>query len=62
LIEKGLLIPNGEGSSSEGMEETKAEPIVDTLGNVKVRIQTREDEPLPTTPDLRKDDGSEEPK
>ncbi|TFE24111.1 ATP-dependent zinc metalloprotease FtsH [Cohnella luojiensis] len=62
LIEQGLLIPNGEGSSSEDTEETKAEPIVDTLGNVKVRIQTREDEPLPTTPDLRKDDGSEEPK
>jgi cell division protease FtsH len=61
LIEKGELLPeSGETSTSEG--ESKAEPIVDTLGNVKVRIQTRDDEPLPTTPDLRKDDGSEEPK
>ncbi|RED53064.1 ATP-dependent zinc metalloprotease FtsH [Cohnella lupini] len=61
LIEKGELLPESvETSTSEG--ESKAEPIVDTLGNVKVRIQTRDDEPLPTTPDLRKDDGSEEPK
>lgn len=63
LIEKGFIVPSedGEGSSSAD-EESKAEPIVDTLGNVKVRIQTREDEPLATMPDLRKDDGSEEPK
>lgn len=63
LIEKGIIVPSedGEGSSSSG-EESKAEPIVDTLGNVKVRIQTREDEPLASMPDLRKDDDSEEPK
>ncbi len=63
LIEKGVFIPDdGEGSSSEGGEESKVEPIVDTLGNVKVRIQTRDDEPVPPTPDIRRDDGSEEPK
>jgi cell division protease FtsH len=60
LIEKGTLIAaDGEGS---GGEESRGEPVVDTLGNVKVRIQTRDDEPLSTGLDLRKDDGSEEPK
>jgi cell division protease FtsH len=63
LIEKGIIVEDGgEGSSSSGVEESKAEPIIDTLGNVKVRIQTRDDEPLPPTPDTRRDEGSEEPK
>ncbi|QJD85878.1 ATP-dependent zinc metalloprotease FtsH [Cohnella herbarum] len=62
LIEKGIIVPSEEGEGSSSGEESKAEPIVDTLGNVKVRIQTREDEPLATMPDLRKDDDSEEPK
>jgi len=61
LIEKGILVAPFEGDSSEANEESSADPIVDTLGNVKVRIQTRDDEPLPNIPDLRKDD-SEEPK
>ncbi|WP_256762285.1 ATP-dependent zinc metalloprotease FtsH [Cohnella sp. WQ 127256] len=63
LIEKGFIAPieDGEGSSS-GDEESKAEPIIDTVGDVKVRIQTRDDEPLSHMPDLRKDNGSEEPK
>ncbi|TVX95811.1 ATP-dependent zinc metalloprotease FtsH [Cohnella terricola] len=64
LIEKGVIevSEDGEGSSSEGSAESKAEPIVDTLGNVKVRIQTRDDDEPLTTPDLRKDESSEEPK
>jgi len=64
LIEKGVLVEeDGEGSSGAA-EESRAEPIVDTLGNVKVRIQTRDDdEPLTSGLDLRKDEGgSEEPK
>ncbi|BBI30676.1 ATP-dependent zinc metalloprotease FtsH [Cohnella abietis] len=61
LIEKGIFVANVEEPSSND-EESKAEPIVDTIGDVKVRIQTRDDEPLPTIPDSRKDDGSEEPK
>ncbi|WP_239619008.1 ATP-dependent zinc metalloprotease FtsH [Cohnella mopanensis] len=63
LIEKGVIGSSEDGEGSAAEEESKAEPIVDTLGNVKVRIQTREDEPLATMPDLRKDDeGSDEPK
>jgi cell division protease FtsH len=63
LIEKGNIEEGSEGGSSEGGEESKAEPIIDTLGNVRVRIQTRDDEPLPTTPDTKpSDSGSEEPK
>lgn len=62
LIEKGHIVEDdGEGSSSAG-EESAAEPIIDTLGNVRVRIQTRDDEPVPPTPDTRRDEGSEEPK
>ncbi|XID91809.1 ATP-dependent zinc metalloprotease FtsH [Paenibacillaceae bacterium WGS1546] len=65
LMETGKLgepkEPGDEGSGSE--EEAKAEPIVDTMGNVKVRIQTRDDdEPLTTGMEPRKDGGPEEPK
>ncbi|MFC4600594.1 ATP-dependent zinc metalloprotease FtsH [Cohnella hongkongensis] len=63
LIEKGALVQeDGEGGSNS--EESQAEPIVDTMGNVKVRIHTREDdEPLTKGLDLRKDEGgSEDPK
>lgn len=43
LIETGSL--DGDGSSEEGSttaSESTSEPIVDTIGNVKVRIQSRE--------------------
>ena len=61
LIEKGVI---GNGESGSGMAESHAEPNVDTMGNVKVRIQTREDgDPYPSGLDLRKGEGgSEEPK
>ncbi|MFC5406841.1 ATP-dependent zinc metalloprotease FtsH [Cohnella soli] len=61
LIEKGEIGTSEDGGSS-GSPETKAEPIVDTLGNVKVRIQTRDDEPLPPSPELRKDEEPDENK
>ena len=62
LIEKGEIGTDGDGSAG-GLEEAKSEPVVDTMGNVKVRIQTRDDEPLKPGLDLRKDEGSsEEPK
>jgi cell division protease FtsH len=62
LIEKGFIAEdNGEVSSTAG-EESHAEPIIDTLGNVRVRIQKRDDEPVPPTSDIRRDEGSEEPK
>ncbi|RKP45409.1 ATP-dependent metallopeptidase FtsH/Yme1/Tma family protein [Cohnella endophytica] len=59
LIEKGMIV-DADGEDSGSGEEPKTELIVDTVGDVKVRIQTREDEPLTTMPDLRKDDGTEE--
>jgi len=64
LIEKGVIEvgESGEGSSSDDSAEAKAEPIVDTLGNVKVRIQTRDDDEPLTTSEIPKDDISEEPK
>ncbi|MBO9596249.1 MAG: cell division protein FtsH, partial [Cohnella sp.] len=65
LIEKGVIDVDSEGSSSsEGGNEPHLEPVVDVLGgNVKVRIQTRDDEPLPPAPDSKPDDdSSEEPK
>lgn len=64
LLEKGSIDGAGEtgGSSSSESEPTSLEPTVDTLGNVKVRIQTRDDEPVPPVPDQRPDDGSEESK
>ncbi len=63
LIEKGVIAEGG-GEGGSGTEESHAEPTVDTMGNVKVRIQTREDGDLyPSGLDLRKGDGgSEEPK
>ncbi|MFC5704251.1 ATP-dependent zinc metalloprotease FtsH [Cohnella faecalis] len=66
LIETGTLEggeDNGEGSADSSVEESKAEPIVDTLGSgVRVRIQTRDDELTPPAPDNRNDDGTEDPK
>ncbi len=63
LIEKGIIVEDG-GEGGSGSAESHAEPTVDTMGNVKVRIQTREDgDPYPSGLDLRKGDGgSEEPK
>ncbi|WP_020620859.1 ATP-dependent zinc metalloprotease FtsH [Paenibacillus daejeonensis] len=54
LIETGTLdLPPGtEPPAGDEGEETKGEPSVDTLGNVKVRIQKREPgEDIPTPPD-----------
>ncbi|WP_027092160.1 ATP-dependent zinc metalloprotease FtsH [Cohnella thermotolerans] len=67
LIENGSIEKEGgeggsEGSGATASEPTSQEPTVDTMGNVRVRIQTRDDEPVPPVPDQRSDDGSEEPK
>ncbi len=50
LIEKGVLGSgdseggeSGNGSADESSAESKAEPIIDEIGDVKVRIQPRED-------------------
>ncbi|MFD0674808.1 ATP-dependent zinc metalloprotease FtsH [Cohnella sp. GCM10027633] len=56
LIETGEI--NEEEGGSAAIEESKAEPIVDTLGSgVRVRIQTRDDEP---TQDTRPPEGDPE--
>jgi cell division protease FtsH len=63
LIEKGIYVESdGIVPSSEGDPETKAEPIIDTLGNVRIRIQKRDDEQSIQKPDLPLDEGTEEPK
>lgn len=60
LIETGE-ISEDTGGGTPANEEPKAEPIVDTLGSgVKVRIQTREDETAPQTPDTRPPEGDNE--
>lgn len=59
LIETGI-IPEDKGEvTSEGSLESKAEPIIDTLGNVRVRIQKRDDEQAPTVPDAAPGDDSD---
>ncbi|MDB4868754.1 MAG: ATP-dependent metallopeptidase FtsH/Yme1/Tma family protein [Cohnella sp.] len=62
LIEKGTLDGSDDNSSGGGSEEPKTDPIIDTLGTgVRVRIQTREDDPSATQiPDPRRDDDSED--
>jgi cell division protease FtsH len=62
LIETGA-IPEETGVINSDVElETRAEPIIDTLGNVKVRIQKRDDEQPPVVLNPQSDEGSEEPK
>ncbi|MDF2837468.1 MAG: ATP-dependent metalloprotease FtsH, partial [Paenibacillus sp.] len=51
LIDKGTLTGGGEGGTPAA--ESKAEPIIDEIGDVKVRIQPRDDaeSSKPETPD-----------
>ncbi|KIL34966.1 cell division protein FtsH [Cohnella kolymensis] len=64
LIEKGNLevSDDGEGSSGNNDGESHGDPIVDTLGNVRVRIQTRDDEPARPVNDAGNDGGTDESK
>ncbi|MBW7477422.1 ATP-dependent zinc metalloprotease FtsH [Paenibacillus oenotherae] len=57
LIETGSLEGNGEGST-EPIEEPKGEPIVDTIGGVKVRILPKDDTEPPVDPDGGTDGGT----
>ncbi|MFF2890582.1 ATP-dependent zinc metalloprotease FtsH [Paenibacillus sp. NPDC057967] len=65
LIEKGVLkvegeSPSGEGSSSA--EVTTAEPIIDEIGDVKVRIQPRDEaEVKDATPPVQSGNNSDDP-
>jgi ATP-dependent metalloprotease FtsH len=61
LLEKGTIDGAGAGSDEGSSEPTSLEPTVDTLGNVRVRIQTRDDEVSPPAPDQRREgEGSDE--
>ncbi|MNZ66747.1 ATP-dependent zinc metalloprotease FtsH [compost metagenome] len=62
LIENGTLKSEGEGGdSSEHVEiEPNTEPIIETVGDVKVRIQTRDQEETPPV-DLNKGESSDDP-
>jgi cell division protease FtsH len=64
LIEKGSLEGSGDGDGSTGNNggESHGDPIVDTLGNVRVRIQTRDDEPTRPVNEAGNDGNSDESK
>lgn len=56
LIEQGFLTDNGHSEEGEGVALEAGEPVIDSLGDVKVRIQGKNDE-TPSTPlDLNKRD------
>ncbi|MEF2247603.1 MULTISPECIES: ATP-dependent zinc metalloprotease FtsH [unclassified Paenibacillus] len=58
LIENGTLTSEAtEGASSESPAVSTAEPIIDEIGDVKVRIQPRdgEDQPAPPSQDGQRD-------
>jgi len=57
LIDHGTL-EGGDSSDGETPEEPTTEPIVDTIGGVKVRIQTRE--PGEVTPPVDPDSGNDD--
>ncbi|MBW7454410.1 ATP-dependent zinc metalloprotease FtsH [Paenibacillus sepulcri] len=60
LIETGSIDGTGTGTPSEGTsEEPHGEPIIDNIGGVKVRIQSKETEDLspPDDPDSGNDNG-----
>ncbi|MGO4369892.1 ATP-dependent zinc metalloprotease FtsH [Paenibacillus sp. 2TAB19] len=61
LIETGALKGEGSASSDSVAVEPTSAPIIETVGDVKVRIQTREDEAANTNaPVLEKRDTPEE--
>lgn len=67
LIETGVLTLNSESGTPDGedgsVDDSHGEPTIDTLGGgVRVRIQTRDGEPTPPTPDVRRDDDTDESK
>lgn len=57
LIETGTLEGGDDDSSGETTEEPKGEPIVDTIGGVKVRILSKDDTEPPVDPDGGSNDG-----
>lgn len=58
LIEQGYLSEDGKPEDAEGSEGTaieSSEPVVDNIGDVRVRIQGKTEDTQPAQPDLAKD-------
>jgi cell division protease FtsH len=55
LIENGYLDENGKSEGAEGVALEVGEPVIDTIGDVRVRIQGKTEETESTLPDLSKD-------
>ncbi|MDF9844661.1 MULTISPECIES: ATP-dependent zinc metalloprotease FtsH [unclassified Paenibacillus] len=55
LIEQGYLTEDGKPAEVEGVTHEAGEPVIDSIGDVRVRIQGKNDETPSTLPDLTKD-------
>ncbi|AIQ44531.1 cell division protein FtsH [Paenibacillus sp. FSL R7-0273] len=55
LIEQGYLTEDGEPSEVPAVTHEAGEPVIDSIGDVKVRIQGKNDETPSSLPDLTKD-------
>lgn len=62
LIETGELIDEDDAPSGSGGSEAKAEPVIDTLGGVRIRIQKRDDASSGIPGSESRDGGADEPK
>ncbi|MFF2912629.1 ATP-dependent zinc metalloprotease FtsH [Paenibacillus sp. NPDC057934] len=55
LIEQGYLSEDGKPEESEGVVHEGGEPVIDSIGDVRVRIQGKPEDTQSTSPDLAKD-------
>ncbi|HEY4431903.1 MAG TPA: ATP-dependent zinc metalloprotease FtsH [Paenibacillus sp.] len=55
LIEQGFLSEDSKAEGGEGVALEVGEPIIDNIGDVKVRIQGKPEDAQSTAPDLSKD-------
>lgn len=55
LIEQGFLSEDGKAKDGEGVALEVGEPVIDNIGDVKVRIQGKPEDAQSTIPDLSKD-------
>ncbi|MEK3867240.1 ATP-dependent zinc metalloprotease FtsH [Paenibacillus sp. FSL H7-0716] len=55
LIEQGFLSEDGKPEVGEGVAHEVGEPVIDNIGDVRVRIQGKPEDEQSTLPDLSKD-------
>ncbi|QSF45179.1 ATP-dependent zinc metalloprotease FtsH [Paenibacillus tianjinensis] len=55
LIEQGYLTEDGKPEEVSGVTHEAGEPVIDSIGDVRVRIQGKTDDDSATLPDLTKD-------